>query len=335
MVNIFGDRGMVGGDKGPRGAIGPGGREGPVGPKGERGKEGEQGKEGGRGPQGVRGRVGKRGEDGTSGIVDLYNWLPHTMLNNFQVDSEEGCFLITKGGKDVEIKDRNIVKWKSRSFVGTFGSHMRTRKDAVISGEPCNKIEYLPDDRGFLGLQKSIFTVDNVCLTNAYSFVCITFKLLGDDPDQYIVSNWESDAQGRVFRGVSASKKEIRIHGCAGKEDYIAIKHNTEVWTTLFIEWSLNGGTFNINSGEQEGSFAVEPPSIVLPPCVYIGARSDSTHYFDGYISAVEWCSFIEADDDHFPNTLKKLLMKDQYIYDVVIEPPVKKTKRNQSNDTV
>ena len=194
----------------------------------------------------------------------------------------------------------------------TLGSQKRTKKYAVITGEPCKKIEYLPDTRGFLGLKKSIFKVANVCLTNTYSFVCITFKVLGDDPDQYIVSNWEKDAQGRVFRGVSASKEEIHIHGCVnGGEDSVTIKHNTQIWTTLFVEWAGmddNRGTFDINNGEQKGTFTVKPPSMVLPPCVYIGGRSDNTHYFDGYLSAVEWCSFIESN--HFPGALKSLIME-------------------------
>ena len=314
MVNIFGKE-AVRGKEGPRG---PPGVEGPAGERGDEGPVGAQ---------------GERGEAGTSGIVDLYNWLPHTMLNDFQVDTEEGCFLIIKGHKDVEVKDGNISKWKSRSLTGALGSHKRVRKDAVITtgGEPCKKIEYLPDARGFLGLKKSIFKVDNVCLTNTYSFACITFKVFGDDPDQYIVSNWEEDAQGRVFRGISASKKEIRIYGCSGKEDYVTVKHNTQIWTTLFVEWSRNGGTFDINNGEQKGTFTTKSPSIILAPCVYIGGRSDNTHYFNGYLSAVEWCSLIESSDNaHFPDTLKKLIMKNQYIDDYDVVPPVKKMKKSQ-----
>ena len=302
-MNIFGKDG-VRGKKGARGPVGITGSTGPTGPTG---------------PTGVQ---GDRGDVGTSGIIDLYNWLPHTFLENFQVDSEECCFIIRKGGDDVQKdKKKHVVKWKSKSVSSELDSIIRSKKNAVIAvgSDPCKTISYFPDTRGYLGLQKSMFKVVDVCLTDTYSFVCITFKVLGDDPDQYIVSNWETKAQSLVSRGVSVSKEEIRIHGCINhtEKDYFTIKHNTKLWTTLFVEWSLNGGTFDINNGVKKGVFTVKPPSIFLPSCAYIGGRSDNTHYFDGYLSAVEWCSFPEPNDDaHFPNYLKKLIISSQYIDD-------------------
>ena len=81
MVNIFGKE-EVRGKKGDRGPVGPMGAVGAAGPQGE------------------------RGEPGTSGIVDLYNWLPSTVLKNFQVDSEECCFIIKKDGDDIKKNKR-------------------------------------------------------------------------------------------------------------------------------------------------------------------------------------------------------------------------------------
>ena len=313
MVNIFGKEG-VRGKKGDRGPAGITGSTGPIGPTGHAGAQGE------------------RGEAGTSGIVDLYNWLPATVLNDFQVDSEECCFIIRKGVDDVgKGKEKRVVKWKSKSISGELGSKMRTKKIAVISSgsDPCKSVTYLPTGAGYLELQKSMFKVSNVCLTNTYSCVCITFKVLDDDPDQYIVSNWETVVGGRVFRGVSVSKEEIRIHGCNTNVPY-TIKHDTEKWTTLFVEWPPNGrGTFDINNGDQKGIFTVKPPSMVLPPCVYIGGRSDNTHYFNGYLAAVEWCSFTEPNEDaNFPDYLKKLIMESQYIDDEDVTPPSSKTMK-------
>ena len=63
MVNIFG-KDSVRGKRGDRGPIGP------------------------KGSSGARGPVGKRGRSGRDGIVDLYNWMPSTLLQNFRVDSE-------------------------------------------------------------------------------------------------------------------------------------------------------------------------------------------------------------------------------------------------------
>ena len=305
MVNIFGKE-EIRGKEGLRGPSGIDGVAGPIGPAGPIGSQGD------------------RGEAGESGIVDLYNWLPFSMLDNFQVDSEECCFIIRKGGDDVQMKGRKrskrVVKWKSKSISAELESKTRTKKIAAITAgsDPCKTIKYLPDGEGYLQLQKSIFKVINVCLTNEYSCICITFKVLGDDPDQYIVSNWEIDAQGRVFRGISVSKEEIHIHGCDDVNNpSFTIKHNSSLWTTLFVEWSFNGGTFDINNGEKKGVFAVKPPSMFLAPCVYIGGRSDNTHYFNGYLAAVEWCSFTEPNEDaHFPHYLKKLIMKSQYIDD-------------------
>ena len=296
------------------------GKEAIQGKEGGRGPAGIEGKRGSRGLQGERGAQGERGEAGASGIVDLYNWLPYTMLTDFQTDSEEGCFLITKGNKDLEFDGDKVTKWISRSLTSTLGRKHRTKKYGVISGEACKEIGYMPDDRGFIRLKKSIFKVDEVCLTNIYSFVCLTFKVSGDDPDQYIVSNWMEKKHGCVFRGVSASKEEIRIHGCVnGDKDYITIKHNTEMWTTLFIEWTEldgNRGTFDINNGDQKGSFTSKPTTEFYPPYVYIGGRSDNTHYFNGYLSAVEWCSFLQSKDEAFPAALKNLIIENQYIDD-------------------
>ena len=89
MVNIFG-KDSVQGKRGDRGPIGP------------------------KGSSGARGPVGKRGRSGRDGIVDLYNWMPSTLLQNFQVDSEECCFLIRKGENNVRRnKKGEIISWKS------------------------------------------------------------------------------------------------------------------------------------------------------------------------------------------------------------------------------
>ena len=316
MVNIFGDRAKRSA-RGIRGPIGPVGKQGPAGSSGKEGPRGPPGIDGPVGPVGPPGSKGDRGQAGASGIIDLYNWLPYSIRTDFQIYSEECCFLIIKGHKDLELDGGKVTKWVSRSLSSTLDGKQRVKKYAVISGAPCKKVEYFPDGRGFIGLKKSIFHVDNVCLTNTYSFACITFKILGDALDQYIISNWEEKGQGRVFRGVSASKEEIHIHGCVnGGKDYVIIKHNTECWTTLFIEWGETDGTFDINNGEQKGRFTSKPASIILPPSVYIGGRSDNTHYFDGYISAVEWSSFVESKNVPFPDALKKLIIENQYIDD-------------------
>ena len=312
MVNIFGKE-DVRGKRGDRGPIGPMGSTGPQGPQGE------------------------RGDPGTSGIVDLYNWLPSTVLENFQTDSEECCFIIRKSGDDIK-KDKkgNIVSWKSKSNATLLGGFVRFKRTAAITtqSQSIKSATYFPDGRGYLTLEKSMFQVKDVTLTSTYSFACVTFKVLGDALDQCVVSNWQPQQDQYVFRGISASKREIRIYGCVnGKKDYFTINHDSTIWTTIFVEWTENvgnRGTFDINDGQKKGTFIVKPSSEFLAPTAYIGGRSDNSHYFNGYISAVEWCSVLDpAKDCCFPNYLKKLIIQSQYIDDDGEEriPPPKMIK--------
>ena len=299
MVNIFGKE-EVRGKKGDRGPVGPMGAVGAAGPPGE------------------------RGEPGTSGIVDLYNWLPSTVLENFQVDSEECCFIIKKDGDDIKKNKRgNIESWKSKSISAVLQEYKRFQRIAKVTktSHPFKTVTYSPDGRGYISLEKSMFEVKDVTLTNTYSFACVTFKVVGDDSDQYIISNWQTEQEQFVFRGISASKNELRIHGCVnGENDYFSVKHDATLWTTLFVEWTENDGnrgTFDINNGEKRGTFITKPSTEFLPPTVYIGGRSDNSHYFNGHLAAVEWCSFLElAQGTHFPTYLKKLIIESQYIDD-------------------
>ena len=137
-------------------------------------------------------------------------------------------------------------------------------------------------------MEKSLFEVKDVTLTSTYSFVCVTFKVIGDGLDQYIISNWRFGQEQFVFRGISASKNEIHIHGCVNrKNDYFSVKHDTTLWTKIFVEWTENDGnqgTFDINKGEKRGTFISKPSTEFLPPTAYIGGRSDNSHYFKGLL---------------------------------------------------
>ena len=309
MVNIFGQN-VVQGKVGPRGFPG---LDGDKGPKGNDGNDGAK---------------GDRGEAGSSGIIDLFNWLPKSLLDNFQVNSEQCCFFIIKGGKDVEFNsdvDKTVKKWISKSLTSTNGGKKHSKKYALLISDGTTaddylKIDYLDNDQGYFQFKKSLLKVDNVWLTNTYSFLCLTFKAskdLSEGEEQWIVSNWESKKHGRVFRGVSISKGKIHIHGCQNdKYDYLTIDYDISNWTTLFVEWSDNGvlnGSFDINSGKYTGNFTAIPSSDILPPCVFIGGRSDNDHYFEGCLASVEWASFTE-NNATFPKELKKLITTNQLI---------------------
>ena len=87
---------------------------------------------------------------------------------------------------------------------------------------------YFPDGRGYLSLEKSMFEIKDVTLTKTYTVACVTFKVVGDALDQYIISNWETYHAQYVFHGISASKKKVHIHGCNnGKCTTFSVKHDT------------------------------------------------------------------------------------------------------------
>ena len=297
MVNIFG-KDSVQGKKGDRG---------PIGPKGE---------------SGVRGRIGKRGRAGRDGIVDLYNWMSATLLQNFQVDSEECCFLIRKGRNNVRRnKGKDIISWQSKSVTAPFGKFYKQRKNAISQSEPIKGITYTYDGRGYLTLENSLLKIENVALTNSYTFICVTFKVANDaaNLEQYILSNWQVDLTPYyIFRGISASKDKIYIHGCKnGEKDYFPVKHNTTKWTTIFIAWGKNDiGSYDINNGEKNGTFQAKHKSDFLTSTAYIGAKSDKSHYFKGDLAAIEWASFAHSKTDNFPDFIKDLIIRNQYIYE-------------------
>ena len=62
--------------------------------------------------------------------------------------------------------------------------------------------------------------IDKILLISAYTFVCVTFKVAsdGENLEQYILSNWQAHHDLYIFRGISAKKDEIYIHGCVNGE---------------------------------------------------------------------------------------------------------------------
>ena len=140
-------------------------------------------------------------------------------------------------------KRGNVISWKSKSNSPILDGYERSKRVATISkqSQPLKAPIYNADGRGYLTLEESMVEVGTVSLTSTYSFACVTFKVLGDDLEQYIVSNWQDHQDHFVFRGISVSKNEIRIHGCVnGDKDYFSITHDASLWTTLFVEWTEN-----------------------------------------------------------------------------------------------
>ena len=61
------------------------------------------------GPVCASGPRGERRESGASGVIYSYNYLPTSVLENFQIDSEGCCFIFRKGGDDVKKDKRGNI----------------------------------------------------------------------------------------------------------------------------------------------------------------------------------------------------------------------------------
>jgi len=290
MVNIFGDRGRGGGERGERGPLGPIGRTGRQGPRGKEGDRGEQGPQGATGAVGPRGVQGVKGDPGTGGFEDICKWIPTSAIKGFREEEYE-CFLVRDLDIDIKREGDKIVRWRTRVLGSSDASAIH----------PCTKMEEPVDKSGgsliFEG--KNMYKVSYGGLTscdtaNTYTSLCITFfvnssgQAVGEN--MFIVS--DANPILPLFRGVSASSKEIRIHGVAG--GYLKIAHDCTLFTTLLVVWTDVGdkiGSYIINKREHCGTFkCMDKPDVLASSTdAYIGGKSDGTQYFRGNIAALEW----------------------------------------------
>ena len=311
MVNIFGTKDTRG-EEGPRG---------PMGIQGERGV------------QGVRGKKGKVGEQGASGMKDVYDWLGNTTLRDYRKDSEDCCLTIWKTGdddsSDVEkTAEGGVVKWISRSMSPIFdGKHRFKKNGEIVVGTSAPKLHFVYEN-GYLEMNKSIFRVADTTLTDAYSSLCVTFKVAetADSEQQYIVSNWEhaSSPSPYTTRGITASAKEIWILG----SNHCVILHDCTKWTTILIEWGSKlheefSGRYTLDAGRTTGKFIATDKGMMFNANVYIGGKSDRSQFFDGCISSVEWysCSDMPKGKLCLPDSIQHLLIKDQTMPDDDVTP--------------
>ena len=82
---------------------------------------------------------------------------------------------------------------------------------------------------GYLEMDKTIFQVSDVILTDTYSSLCVTFKVKEAQEEQYIVSDWE-EGEPLKIRGIAATAKAI----CLQTKQ----KHDIVMWAkylALFI----------------------------------------------------------------------------------------------------
>ena len=279
MVNIFGDRGKKG-TRGERGAMGPTGRQGP---RGERGPEGEAGS-----------------------FDDLCSWMPNSVLKQLQ-EEEEMCYSLTSES-DVKREEGEIVEWKCRN-----------KKHDSIKADIASK-DLIEVSGGYaIGFNRNRYKEEEMlmfqCLTGYSGYLCITFRVSGEE-EQTLMTNFQEGDRFHQFHEISATRDEIRIWGCKNKQPtFTSIKHDCRGWTTLFIEYKVSPselkGTYNIDG--TQGEFTFDRP-YVCRSGTFIGGRSDGTKFLTGAIHAIERYSMESKQD--LPYILKDLIIKGQKIGD-------------------
>ena len=136
------------------------------------------------------------------------------------------------------------------------------------------------DGKYALAFKDNLYKINKITLSliglHSYTVLVITFMILGGEDEQFLISDWSG--KGKLFRGIAASSKEIRIYGVTdqGGKDYLSIDYDLsrENWTTLTCFWSniKKTGQYIINKQEKSGTFHcqdVDPLFKLLE--VYIG----------------------------------------------------------------
>ena len=252
MVNVFGDRGAS-----------SDGQPGPRGPRGPKGSKGDPEKSGG------------------GGMNDMCRWIPDIVLEQYQ-EHETCCFKITDVSKDLRTGAGGAyVTWVSRSTV----------KMNAVAIHPSKHLLHISNKQNALVFDKSLYEVYDIVfapLDPSYVYVCVTFQT-DDEHDQTIVSNYDVANPDAAFREISASNKEIRIWGAKTDSSYIPIEHKTKrnEWTTVFVKWSDNEGSFHVNGKEIHGVFTCKDVGFQSNG-ITIGDRDGGSHSLKGAISSLE-----------------------------------------------
>ena len=304
-VDIFGRQGGGGGGK----MRGPRGRPGRIGPPGERGKRGEKGD---RGSDGKKGPPGPVGDTGKSGIEDMCLWYAKTMIRSFQENEEEACYQITNCSKDLKRDESAITTWLTRRLVdgcNLTAEHASKRVEKIT----INRYALVFDRKVRYVNEESLFLANH---NGTYSFICITFCVFGHDhTEQVLISNQQEGAAH--FREISVTSTEINIYLGEGEDKkHILIQHQTDKWTTLFLEiedcdGKKSHGNYIINNNPKLiGSFACKTIASEITG-FSVGSRYDDTRFLTGKIANIE---LGHAQGSSFPKNIRDLIIKNQLI---------------------
>ena len=218
---------------------------------------------------------------------------------------ETSCLLLKDLEHDLVIKEGKYVTWKSRTGHDA---------EAQVPSSTILKIK----GKNALIFKDNWYAIRNICISpqdpNSYASIIITFKVKGEH-DQFLVSDCVNNDE-LLFRGISASKKEIRIWGVKNDDHYLPLKYDSSDWTTICCIWS-NTTIGHYYIGTIHGTFECGDFGVYTEYQVLIGARKvdmQIVNSLDGWISAIEIYIKTEASEDKTPISLTDLVMKDQKI---------------------
>ena len=263
-------------------------------------------KEGHRGPRGFP------GNDST--ISDFCTWLPNAILNQMQ-EHEQASYLLDPENPEKDLKrgeNKTIIEWKSRNV----------QKGNLIAVHPSSNVEETPDGQYAMSFDNNLYhaQISFVEAVQSYGYLCITFKVDGDDDDeQVLITNYRTRDPVRQFHEISVTSNGIDIYGyLQNKLTHVPIQHNCRNWTTLFLDYtthepdSTSEFTYILNNDpKMQGNFTFQCPR-ASQPGVYVGSRKDGTKPFVGSVHALEM--YNTQIPKPIPQTLKRLIIKTQQI---------------------
>ena len=252
-----------------------------------------------KGQKGPPGPMGPRGFPGS--IKDLCEWLPQSVLESLRKNDEIGSFFITDPSKDLEQSGKVVKQWVSRSNKGL----------NLVADIPSSDLVKLPD-RYVLGFKKNryaskdIFWLENEPGTNA--FICITFKVFGDE-EKVLISNFHKGEDNYCEVRVSATEIRLHLHNV----DEI-IQHSCKEWTTLYLECNSDDTTtyYKYDVNGKTGSFTGTPDELFFTGSLAMGSRPDDTFFLNGQVSALE--IYEGTQPSEVPKPLKDIIIKHQRI---------------------
>ena len=216
--------------------------------------------------------------------------------------------------KDItQDKNKAIIEWKSRNL----------QKSNLIAVHPSSEVEEILPGNYAMVFHKNLYhsQINNFINTirPGYGYVCITFKVNGDEEQVLITKDHHAHDRFKEFHEISVTQTEINISGYLQyKLVKIPIQHNCRNWTTLFLDYTTHESVLTSeftyildNDPKMQGSFTLQRPRIVTPGA-YIGARKDGTKAFAGSLHGIELHS--TQSPQPIPQTLKELIIKTQQI---------------------